>query len=72
MRDRKSDAHRTVHPAPPGHDVHHKDDNKENNDPMNLVHLPHAAHSKITGHEKGTLKRLRRALSMPARKERLY
>jgi len=72
MRDRKSDKHRKVHPAPPGHDVHHKDDNKENNDPMNLEDKPHAEHSKQTARERGTLKRLRRALSMPARKEKLY
>ena len=71
MRDRKSDAHRKVHPAPPGHDVHHKDGNKENNDPMNLEDKPHAEHSKQTGREHH-LRKLQRALSMPARKERLY
>ena len=72
MRDRKSDKHRKIHPAPPGHDVHHKDGHKDNNDPMNLNDKPHAAHSKETAGEGKVLRRLKRALTMPARKERLY
>lgn len=71
MRDRKSDQHRVIHPAPPGNDVHHKDGNKDNMDPMNLEDKPHAAHSAQTQKEKG-LRKLQRALSMPARKEKLY
>ena len=72
MRDRKNDNHRKVHPAPPGHDVHHADGNKDNNDPMNLSDMPHAAHSKVTARTPATLRKLQRALSMPARKEKLY
>jgi hypothetical protein len=71
MRDRKSDKHRKIHPAPPGHDVHHKDGNKDNNDPMNLEDMPHAQHSKRTAGERH-LRKLQRALNMPARKEKLY
>lgn len=71
MRDRKSDNHRKVHPAPPGNDVHHKDGNKDNNDPMNLDDKPHAEHSKQTVKERG-LRKLQHALTMPARKEKLY
>jgi hypothetical protein len=72
MRDRKSDAHRKIANARPGEDVHHTDSNKENNAPGNLEKLSHSAHSKKTAGEPRVLRRLKRALTMPARKERLY
>jgi len=72
MRDRKSDRHRKVANARPGEDVHHVDGNKDNNDPINLEKMSHAAHSKRTANEPSSVRRLKRALTMPARKEKLY
>ena len=72
MRDRKSDIHRKVANAQPGEDVHHKDGNKDNNAPINLEKMPHAAHSRLTAREPRVVRHLKRALAMPARKEKLY
>ena len=72
MRDRKSDAHRKVANARPGEDIHHKDGNKDNNAPGNLERLSHSSHSRTTASEKPHVRRLKRALNMPARKEKLY
>ena len=72
MRDRKSDTHRKVANAQPGEDVHHVDGNKDNNAPINLEKKSHRAHSKQTASEPRVIRRLKRALTMPARKEKLY
>ena len=77
MRDRPSDTHRRVAAKtaggalPKGVDVHHKDDNKANNAGANLEVMPHGAHSSHTSKSAG-LRKLRHALSMEARKEKLY
>jgi hypothetical protein len=72
MRDRKSDQHRKVSHAQPGEDVHHKDGNKENNDPMNLEKMSHRSHSRTTAREGKHVRALKRSLTMIARKEKLY
>lgn len=71
MRDRKSDAHMKVVPAGPGMVRHHQDENKENNTKGNLTVEPRGVHTSRHNKTRG-LGRLRKALSMPARKERLY
>ncbi len=72
MRDRKSDAHmRALHVAP-GNVRHHKDENKENNSPDNLEEKTRSQHSKDHARTPSVLKKLRKSLSMTARKERLY
>lgn len=38
-----------VGPVPPGHEIHHRDTDKSNNDPSNLVALTPAAHRKAHG-----------------------
>ena len=72
MRDRKSDKHRKIANARPGEDVHHIDGNKENNAQGNLEKKSHSAHSKQTAGEAPRLRALKRTLTMPARKEKLY
>jgi HNH endonuclease len=72
MRDRKSDAHMKVLKVAPGNIRHHKDENKENNAPSNLEEKTRSQHSKDHARTPSSLKRLRKALSMPARKEKLY
>jgi hypothetical protein len=73
MRDRKSDAHRKIANARPGEVVHHKDDNKENNDPRNLdKSMTARQHNKHTASQSKRLRSLKAALNMPARKEKLY
>ena len=52
FRDGKRDEHRVVFeerhgPIPPGYDVHHKDENKWNNDPGNLEALPKTHHRRL-------------------------
>ncbi len=77
MRDRPSSTHRNVASKasggtiPRGTDVHHKDDNKANNAPGNLEQMSHSAHSSHTGKTRG-LRKLRHALTMHERKEKLY
>ena len=71
MRDRKSDKHMTVVPAGPGMIRHHKNEIKEDNSPDNLGVMARGAHTTL--HNKTReLGKLRKALSMPQRKERLY
>ncbi len=71
MRDRKSDAHMKK-PVARGNIRHHKDENKENNDPMNLEEKTRGEHSRDHNRTPSVLRRLRKALAMPAKKERLY
>ena len=76
-RDRKSETHRRVaekeagRKLQPSEDVHHKDGNKANNMPGNLEPKPHGAHSTETGKTK-SVNRLRKALTMHERGEKLY
>lgn len=71
MRDRKSDAHMKVVPAGPGQVRHHVDENKENNSKDNLQVEDRGKHTADHNKHRG-LSRLRKSLSMPARKEKLY
>lgn len=71
MRDRKNDNHMKVVPAGPGKVRHHKDENKENNAPENLQVEDRGKHTSDHNKNRG-LSRLRKSLSMPARKEKLY
>lgn len=77
MRDRPNDQHRKVaerklgRPLQKGEDVSHTDDNKANNDPMNLTVMTHGEHSHHTGRT-GSLRKLRKALTMHHRGERVY
>ena len=61
MRDRKSDAHTKVIPAGPGMIRHHKDEDKANNTPGNLVAVPRGAHTAEHNRSRG-LSKLRAAL----------
>ena len=71
MRDRKSDAHTRVVTAGPGMIRHHKDEIKEHNTADNLDVMSRGAHTTL--HNKTReLGKLRKALSMPQRKEKLY
>ena len=71
MRDRKSDLHTKVVPAGPGMIRHHKDEVKEHNTADNLDVMSRGAHTTL--HNKTReLGKLRKALSMPQRKEKLY
>jgi hypothetical protein len=76
MRDRPNDNHRNAVPGgPPGKGkiVHHKDENKENNASGNLASEDRGAH---TAHHKSgagrRLTKLKRALTMEARREKIY
>ncbi len=71
MRDRKSDAHMKVVPAGPGMVRHHKDENKENNAKENLEVEPRGKHTARHNRTR-PLGKLRKALSMPDRGEKLY
>lgn len=77
MRDRKSDSHRKTKEKEAGRklssstDVHHKDGNKANQTPGNLEDMPHGKHSAETNKTRG-LNKLRKALTMQERGERLY
>lgn len=71
MRDRTSDAHMKVVPAGPGMVRHHNDENKANNAKENLTVETRSAHT--TRHNKTrSLGKLRKALTMHERKEKLY
>lgn len=71
MRDRKSDAHMKVKPAGPGQVRHHKDEDKENNAPDNIDVKDRGEHT--TDHNKNRgLSKLRKALTMVKRGEKLY
>jgi hypothetical protein len=77
VRDRKSDTHRKVaekeagRKLPSSSDVHHKDGNKANNMPGNLEAKPKGEHSAETNKTRG-LNKLRKALTMHERGEKLY
>jgi hypothetical protein len=77
VRDRKSDAHRSIaaaklgRPIKPGHDVDHLNENKQDNSPANLAETPHAEHSKKSAAHRG-LAKLQKALSMVRRGEKHY
>lgn len=71
MRDRKSDAHMKVVPAGPGMIRHHKDEDKENNAPGNLEVEPRGKHTADHNRARG-LSKLRKALTMQKRGEKLY
>ena len=71
MRDRKSDAHMKVVPAGPGMVRHHKDEDKTNNAAANLEVEPRGKHTADHNRTRG-LGRLRKALTMHKRGERLY
>ncbi len=77
MRDRKTDEHRTVasrragRKLGPDEVVDHVDEDKTNNQPHNLRPMPRGAHT--THHNKTrSLGRLRKALTMHKRGEKLY
>lgn len=77
MRDRKSDAHRTIasraagRKLTPSEVVDHVDEDKANNTPANLRVMGRGAH---TTHHNRTrhVSRLRKALAMVKKGERLY
>ena len=79
MRDRKTDGYRAVaartlgRPIKPGHDIDHRNSNKEDNSPANLQELPHGVHSSKTGKkENRTLAKLQRALAIGRSERKLY
>jgi hypothetical protein len=59
-------------PVAPGNIRHHADENKDNNDPMNLVEKPRSQHSREHANTPKVLKRLRKSLAMVGKKEKLY
>lgn len=71
MRDRRSDAHTKVIPTGSGEVRHHVNEDKEDNSEANLAPMSRGAH---TAHHNRTRKlgKLRKALSMFKRKERMY
>jgi hypothetical protein len=71
MRDRKSDAHMKVVSAGPGMVRHHKDEDKTNNTKENLAVEPRGTHTAEHNRTRG-LGRLRKALTMHKRGEKLY
>ena len=71
MRDRKSDAHMKI-PVQPGNVRHHKDENKDNNAPANLEEKSRSQHTRDHNRTPSVVKKLQKALNMPARKEKLY
>lgn len=78
MRDRPNDIHRrsaerkTGRRLKPTEDVHHNDGNKANNDASNLTVMDHGSHSRVTATTPKSLRKLRTALTMHERKEKLY
>lgn len=71
MRDRKSDAHMKVLKVGPGQVRHHKDENKDNNAPSNLEPKDRGKHTAEHNKQR-PLSRLRKALTMHQRGEKLY
>lgn len=71
MRDRKSDAHMKVVPAGPGMVRHHENEDKTDNAPTNLKVESRGEHTARHNRTRG-LGRLRKALTMDKRGERLY
>jgi len=71
MRDRKSDKHMKVIPAGPGQVRDHLDEDKSNNSPLNLKAVDRGEHTAKHNRTR-ELGKLRKALTMVNRKERLY
>ncbi len=71
MRDRKNDAHMNVVPAGPGQVRHHRNEDKNDNTPSNLEVKDRGAHTADHNRMRG-LSKLRKALSMHTRGEKLY
>lgn len=71
MRDRASDAHMKVKPAGPGMVRHHENEDKTDNRAENLTVEPRSAHTARHNRTRG-LGRLRNALTMDKRGEKLY
>jgi hypothetical protein len=71
MRDRPTDAHTKALAVKAGEIRHHLDEDKSNNAPANLTPMSRSAHTTLHNKTR-VLGRLRKALSMPARKEKLY
>lgn len=71
MRDRPSDAHTKVKAAGPGEILHHKDEDKTNNASSNLEVKDRGEHT--ADHNRARkLSKLRKALTMHQRGEKLY
>lgn len=70
-RDRKSDAHTKNLPIKPGQVRHHLDEDKSNNHPSNLKVESRAEHT-VRHNKTRTLGKLRKALTMHHRGEKLY
>jgi len=71
VRDRKSDAHAKVLDVAPGEVRHHKDEDKSNNAPDNLEAKDRGDHTADHNRTR-TLGKLRKALTMHKRGEKLY
>ena len=71
MRDRRSDAHTRVVPAGPGMVRHHVNEDKSDNSKGNLQVESRSAHT-IRHNKTRELGKLRKALTMHKRGERLY
>jgi hypothetical protein len=71
MRDRKSDAHTKVLTVKPNEIRHHRDEDKSNNTPENLTPMTRGAHTRLHNQTR-KLGRLRKALTMQKRGEKLY
>ena len=77
MRDRKSDSHRSIasthlgRPIKPGHDVDHRNENKDDNSAGNLVEMPHGEHTAKSNRNRG-LAKLQRSLAMVRKREKSY
>ena len=71
MRDRKSDKHTKVLNVQPSEIRHHADEDKSNNSPENLKAMSRADHTRLHNRTRG-LGKLRKALTMQKRGEKLY
>lgn len=77
MRDRKSDAHRKVataqlgRPIAKGHDIDHRNEDKDDNSPGNLVELSHGAHTAKSNKSRG-LAKLQKSLAMVRKRQKSY
>ena len=77
MRDRKTDSHRTLaakflrRAIRAEHDIDHRNENKDDNSPGNLVEMPHGAHTAKSNRNRG-LAKLQRSLAMVRKGEKSY
>jgi HNH endonuclease len=71
MRDRPNDQHTKNLPVGPDEIRHHANEDKTDNSPTNLQVMKRADHTALHNRTR-VLGRLRKALSMPARKEKIY